>query len=111
MVGVKLRSVQPCGPENKWRKFRKYAKTYYLFGTERLRDKDLGLADDVYVVLLAGEIFALPQRVAMLEAEMSTRISKLETTVLNRVNAPESTTPPHLAKVEKRAGDSGPARA
>jgi hypothetical protein len=50
LVAVKLRSVKPCGPENKWRKFRKNAKTYYLFGTDVIRDKELGLADDLYVV-------------------------------------------------------------
>jgi len=50
LVSVKLRCVKPCAPENKWRKFRKYQKTYYLFGIEAIQDADLSLGDDLFIV-------------------------------------------------------------
>ena len=51
LVAVKLRSVKPCAPENKWRKFRKNPKTFYLFGTEPVRNLNaLGLTDDLYIL-------------------------------------------------------------
>jgi hypothetical protein len=50
LVSVKLRCVRPCAPENKWRKFRKYQKTYHLFGIEVIQEAELSLADDLYIL-------------------------------------------------------------
>lgn len=51
LVAVKLRNIAPmCAPEKKWKKFRRYEKSFFLFNADAARGDDLTFADDLYVL-------------------------------------------------------------
>jgi hypothetical protein len=58
LVAVKLRNIaSTCAPEKKWKKFRRYQKSFFLFNADAARGDDLTFADDLYI--LESELDAL----------------------------------------------------